>query len=367
MKTFEKIVSVIFILALSVIGAVIFIKPSNTFSENENRFLQHTLDISVENIFNGKTQQSINDFMKDQFPLRDKAVESAAVIQRACGKDEINGAYIASDNTLYERASESDIDEKNYLANLHTVSDFLHSNSAISSKVMLVPSSAAVLKSKLPSDCSVYDAEKMLGEAQEVFGSKVFINTYPQLNKEKNSYIFYRTDHHWTTRGAYSAYKVFSGSTKPYESLGAKTVSSSFLGTLHSKVLLPQVAADSVDIIPVNNRINISADGKKINLYDKSALSKKDKYRIFFGGNYGVTTVSGCSGKGTLLIIKDSFANSFVPFLLDDYSKIIMIDPRYFAGGIEGIIKSEQVSSILVLYEINNFAADNDIVKLALG
>ena len=76
--------------------------------------------------------------------------------------------------------------------------------------------------------------------------------------------------------------------------------------------------------------------------------------------------MNNCQGEGTLLILKDSFANSMVPFLTTDYGKIVMIDLRYYAGSVSGLLEAGDIDEVLVLYEIYNFASDTNLAKLVL-
>ena len=172
--------------------------------------------------------------------------------------------------------------------------------------------------------------------------------------------MYYRTDHHWTGYGAYEAYKEFSGKTTGTE---FKVVTDEFLGSLYSKVLSPDIQAE--EIVVGTENMPILADGKELVLYDYDALEKKDKYLIFQGGNHGMVKIEG-KGEGNILIIKDSFANSFVPFLVEDYGNIIMVDLRYYMGNMNALCASEEITDILVLYQIGNFITDENIIKLGL-
>ena len=180
---------------------------------------------------------------------------------------------------------------------------------------------------------------------------------------ERGEYIYYRTDHHWTTYGAYIGYISLTGGGGAYEKYTPSSVCDDFLGTLHSRVLLSDTVCDEVFIATENTKTTIN--GENSTLYHMDALTRKDKYQVFLGGNYGLVELEG-QGNGTLLILKDSFANCFVPYLLSDYERIIMVDMRFYPASVATLIDTENITDVLVLYELNNFANDKNLAKLTM-
>jgi hypothetical protein len=211
------------------------------------------------------------------------------------------------------------------------------------------------LKDELPYDAPVYDYDGLCSELEKRLGNATLINLKKELSSPD---CFYKTDHHWTAQGAYNAYAQFcnaKGETaKPIESFNLKTVSRDFQGTLFSKA--PIVKTTDEIILPNVSNMSVTADGKEISFYDMSALETKDKYNVFQGGNHGVVEITNNSAKSdkTLLILKDSFANSFVPYITGDYSKIIMLDERYTFISLSDYVQSVKPDEILVLREIIN-------------
>ena len=175
---------------------------------------------------------------------------------------------------------------------------------------------------------------------------------------------YYHTDHHWTTMGAQAAYRCWAevtGHAVREDALVCATEDSR--GTLYSKVLLPDSVYDSVYYAPEITAESVVCDGKDGTLYDRDALARKDKYELFLGGNYGQCVITTGTENGKhLLLVKDSFANSFVPFLLGDYETVTMIDLRYFRESMVEL--AAESDDILVLTEITNLAASGDYFKL---
>ena len=194
------------------------------------------------------------------------------------------------------------------------------------------------------------------------------------MNEQKKSeQLYYRTDHHWTLAGAYVGYQQLCQplhlTKQPYEHFKPKMVSKNFLGTLHSRVLGADAKADTIYAVDHLPEISsVVCDGKeKHTIYDVSKCSTKDKYAYFFGGNYGEVTIKMSEQNHTgknLIVFKDSFANCLVPFLLEQYDQVTMIDLRYCRKSVINILQQKKDAEILFLYEMSNFAEDNNIWKL---
>jgi hypothetical protein len=234
---------------------------------------------------------------------------------------------------------------------------------------MPVPTPGAVLKDKLPANAPIYDDDAMWQALQQAVPDCGFIDLRDHFVKSRQQ-LYYRTDHHWTAEGAYLAYTVFCENrglpVRTPEEFGITKVSDSFLGTIYSKTL--DSAARPEEIWAAKNlpKVLVTFDGKVVtnSVYAPEYLNKKDQYAYFFGGNYGKIEISTEANNGkTLVVIKDSFANSFVPYLLNDYERIVMLDLRYFAGSVQAEIPAG--ADVLFLYEMTNLLTDTGINKLA--
>lgn len=329
---------IILFLAISVaLSGVILASPDKTFSENENRNLKIRADISKESF-----QNDVEEFFSDQFPFRENIAVARAKLAVVTGKRDINGAYVGRES-LFQKITESEVDRDaciRYADKINKLAD------SIETYVIYVPSAGAVHKSELPKFAQMYDYHNLLFELSERLGNARIV----QLGDIE----YYRTDHHWTAEGAYSAYISWSEahSSKP-EKFEYQTVSEDFRGTLYSKALI-NIPPDTIKAPVIHEEITVYADGQEIELYDSSALDGKDKYNYFQGGNHGIVTIENKNQKNgkILLILKDSFANSFVPYIVGDYQKIIMLDERYTFVSPKDIIDSEKVTELAVIKEI---------------
>ena len=170
---------------------------------------------------------------------------------------------------------------------------------------------------------------------------------------------------------AYVAYRSYcaalGGTPKALEDFALAQCSDAFYGTIYSKTLDSDAEPDTIYAAGQLPKLKVIYDDQEISdtIYAPEYLDKKDKYAYFFGGNWGKVEIQTPADNGkNLLIIKDSFVNSFVPYLLGDYENIVMLDLRYFNGDIDSVIRAQGTTEILITYEMTNLLTDTGIVKL---
>ncbi len=364
MKKFHIALIALFLTAIILPSVLVFTGEDKTFSDNENRMLQTEPKLTLSSVLDGSFQSKITDYISDQFPARDMWTALGTDAKKLLGFKDIGGAYLGGDGYYMEKITPDKIDEKNLRRNLMLVSDFVSANKDIPTTMLLVPATGTVMSDKLPKHALMYDAQKLYETVKAALPDASFPDLYAALTEAKASQqVYYRTDHHWTWYGAHTAYKTLLPDGK-YDA-SPELFAGDFLGTTYSKTLDAAARPDEVYISKVAGSVTVTADGKDIPFYNMTAAGEKDKYKVFFGGNYGETTISGgCDNGKTLLVIKDSFANSLVPFLTADYENIIMLDLRYYMGSTQQLIKEKNVSEILFVCEMSSFANDKNMVKL---
>jgi hypothetical protein len=229
----------------------------------------------------------------------------------------------------------------------------------------------------LPKGVDVRDQSEDAQWLQELLSGLVgYIDVYPTLKAHEDDGIYYKTDHHWTSRGAMYAFIASAsmlGIENPIDSYEEYTVTESFSGTLASSTGYHGVE-DSIEVYaPVGTAVDYlvtDSDNaeKRISLYDTKALEEKDKYQVFFGGNHALVDITTTNDTDrSLLVFKDSYANSFVPFLLPYYSEIIMIDPRYYYDNVERVIENYDITDVLFLYNMDTFMTDNSLADVLVS
>lgn len=337
-----------------------FLTPDRAFSENENRYLQMTPKLSWDTVMSGDFMEDMEEYTSDQIVFRDLWTATRSLLQRAEGKEDISGTYLGAEGRYFAKVTEDSFNRAGLEKNAGYIREFFAASDK-SCRALIVPSPAGVLRDMLPENAPYYDEAGAFERLDAALGSSL-LDVRATLADVEDPY--YHTDHHWTTMGAQAAYRRWAevtGHTVREDALVCAT--EEFRGTLYSKVLLPDSVYDSVYYAPGITAESVVCDGKDGTLYDGDALTRKDKYELFLGGNYGQCVITTGTENGKhLLLVKDSFANAFVPFLLGDYETVTMIDLRYFRGSMAEL--AAESDDILVLTEITNLAASGDYFKL---
>lgn len=370
-KVQEQLVGIIFILILFLFLIINIIVPNKEKSVQENRMLATKPKFRLSSLISGDYDEKFEAYMDDQFVGRDMWRKLKVTVDRIGGSRLENGVYIGTNGQLLEQIEVAD--ENHLAANIKAIKSFSESQSKIPVRMMLVPDAANVLNHSLPSLAKPEDQTQMFSMVRKDLGDSVeWIDVSTELNKHKTEKIYYKTDHHWTTLGAFYAFQAAAPSLGIEGDLSGKyvsyAVSDSFNGMLASKSGVNLGEKEQIDIyVPTEEDTDLIVDyvdeGKRsTSLYDSSKLKEKDQYTVFLGGNSSlldIRTVSTSTKR--LLIVKDSFANSFIPFLTPYYREIVVVDPRYYSGTINDLMDSYRISEVLFLYSGNTFFKDNNI------
>lgn len=370
-KVQEKLVGIIFILTLFLFLIINVIVPDREKSVQENRMLATKPKFRLSSLISGDYDEKFEAYMDDQFVGRDMWRKLKVTVDRIGGSRLENGVYIGTNGQLLEQIEVAD--ENHLAANIKAIKSFSESQSKIPVRMMLVPDAANVLNHSLPALAKPEDQTQMFSMVRKDLGDSVeWIDVSTELNKHKTEKIYYKTDHHWTTLGAFYAFQAAAPSLGIDGDLSGKyvsyTVSDSFNGMLASKSGVNFGEKEQIDIyVPTEEDTDLIVDyvdeGKRsTSLYDSSKLKEKDQYTVFLGGNSSlldIRTVSTSTKR--LLLVKDSFANSFIPFLMPYYREIVVVDPRYYSGTINDLMDSYRISEVLFLYSGNTFFKDNNI------
>ena len=358
----------IFILAVLIIN---FIVPDKGFSQKENRVLASRPAISVSQLTSGKFADGYETYVNDQFFLRDWWITLRAASQRILGNTKENGVFLGKNGYLMEDFTAPSQERLNRTVN--AMADFAARHSELPQYALIAPNAVNILSDKLPALAAATDQNPYLDATASALekAGVTFVDVRDTLSQHKEDNIYYHTDPHWTTQGAYFAYLQLSkvlginSSSIPYDKL---PVSKSFQGTLSAKSGFRASKKEEMDVflprdeVPSSVVNYVDEQKKTASFYDTSQLETRDKYAMFFGGNHSKVVITTPTEENrTLLIIKDSYANSLVPFLAPFYRKIVLVDPRYFYDDLEELIQVEEIQEVLYLYNANTFYADTSL------
>ena len=352
-------------------GLTVPVFGHRAFSANENRYLTQLPAFSVSDFLSREWQETLTESFNDQFPVRDFWTKETTAVKKAMGAKDAGGVYIGKNHYYFSKVMQQDISQTNYYQNLRFVQHLADRQKDAHVMAMLVPSPGTILEEYLPSHATLYDADTMYREAEKTWRDITQIDLRSALLQQKQSQqVYFKTDHHWTLQGAYAGYQAYCEAAglkaTAYDQLNIQAESEDFYGTLYSKALDGDAVPDTLYALKPETEVEVTCDGQKRDgIYDAEKLKEKDQYAYFFGGNYGEVHISSKknvtnAGK-KLFVIKDSFANSMVPFLLGDYEQIKMLDLRYYKGSVASLLDEYAPQDILVLYEMSNFAQDEKL------
>lgn len=369
-RNYSKAIIVMFIGFIGVIIIFNLLTPVKTFSEQENRELQTMPHFSFEKLKSGDFTKQFETYVADQFSNRDFFVGIKSKSERLLGKKENNDVLMGKDGYLMQKFVKDD--DNDIKKKMTAINAFFQGVDNVNKYFMLVPNSIEILKDKLPSYAPIQSELLYINEIKNNLNKDVkFIDVYNELASKKEEYIYYKTDHHWTTDGAYYAYEKFceeAGILKKKKSeYDIETISKDFYGTSYSKAGFKDITPDKIKIYIPKDKENYKVEYSDSKIEDKTLysmdnLNKKDKYAVFFGGNHPLVKITtGVKNNKKLLVIKDSYANSFVPFLTSGYNEIYMVDLRYYEDSVTELAKLNGINNILFLYNVSTFAEDNSV------
>ena len=348
--------------------------PKRTLSELENRKLAQLPSFSWNALFSGDLFEDFSSYVQDQVAFRDGWIDLQSDFNALClQKVEQNGILLGKDHWMFTKNFGTP-DTKQLDKNVKAVAEF---GTRYPGRVtfLLAPSASVIYPEELPFAAPMVDENSMLDDIfAAVSPSASVIDLRPVYTAAKEDYLYYRTDHHWTTHGAYLAYQQFcalKGLTTFDLSAHEAVEVPDFYGTHYSSTRFWNVEPDTITYYPLDNpmtvyQVNGEADfstAETANMIDTAKFDTRDKYAAFLGDNNGYSVIEG-DGEGSILVIKDSYANSFVPYLTANYAKIGVIDFRNYSFGPDSIIEQEGYDQILVLYNFQTFLTDTKVIYL---
>lgn len=360
------------IMIVGFLAAGLVIKDKD-FSDTENRNLTHFPKLTFSGVVDGSFLQNLGDYVADQFPGRDFWISVNLKASQLLGQKEASGVYLCGDH-LIQIPSEPNWEQAE--RNLAAVDAFSEKYPELNMVMSVVPNSVVINSALLPENAPVRDQLEDLQWIDDQLEKVPFVDVTEALQDHDDEYLYYKTDHHWTSLAAKYAFHALAEpmGIRPVEESAYTSylVSNSFEGTLSSKSG-SHAAKDSVEIyIPHTNidyYVAYADTGEKISsFYRRSALTTKDHYTVFFGGNYSrIDVTTTADTERALLVFKDSYANCMIQFLYPYYDHITIIDPRYYYDNIDLVVKSEGITDVLFLYNADTFLGDTSLADVLLS
>ena len=396
-KRYSIFLTALFCAFLGVFAVLHWAVPDREFSENENRYLgqmptpDFTLpsfldDTTGGNIFSGEFMSDFEDYYTDQFPLRDAFISMKAACETALGKTENNDVFYGEDNTLFAQLNQPD--ESHQPDTLVGYVDALAGNLDVPVWFSLVPDKLNIMGDRLldPPLLAPFHSGSPLALALNYSGADLWeraaqtqanwVDLMSVFQAHADEDLYYRTDHHWTSLGAYYAYATLMEAMGidpvPLSDYTATTVSDSFLGTTWSSVGAGWIQPDSIQTYVPDEGVKVVTypEGSPVEgtLYVEEKLDTKDKYAYFLGGNTPLAVLTTeHTDAPKVLIIRDSYSDSMAPFLTAHFSEIHLFDLRYNNMNLPQYVADNDIDAVVVLYSLSNFTTDTNLFKLAIG
>lgn len=366
-----------FVFLIFIFGMAVWFlfNPKSDYSSSEKRYLQQFPEVSVDKVLDGTFGTEFESYFADQFPARSFWVGLNAYYSLDTGNNGANGVYNCGNGYLINKPVSTD---NKLEKNVNAIVKFKNTID-VPVTVMFAPSTGYVADDVLPAVHDKYNDDMYFEQISSTLSTngisfvdlrKTFKDAYANGNQ-----LYYKTDHHWTTLGAYTAYEKLCEQLNitpaPKERFDIKTYGG-FYGTTYSTSGFWFTQPDSIQIWdnPENTERNIKvkiSEGTNTDefgsMYFYDHLEEDDKYPVFIDGNHALTEITNSNAKGgTILLVKDSFSHSLAPFLAENYSKIILVDMRYYKMSVSQIVEQEKPEQVVFLYGIDNIATDTDLV-----
>ena len=369
-KKFSVFLTVLFCAFIGCMSLVSLLLPDVDFSPLENRYLQKPPKLSAESLNSGKFMEEAEDYVSDHILGRDFWVAAKAWSERLSGKRENNKIYFAAQDTLISRVDTPDTGkldkDMGYI-------DELTGNVSVPVYFGLIPSAAQIWKDRLPAGAPSADEKSIIDRLYFSTGAST-IDLYSALAPHSGEAIYYRTDHHWTSLGAfYGANAIFASmGLEPIslEDYQKTTVTDQFNGTLFSSSGVRWLPPDAIDTYVPDSGVKVTSWFKGApeegSLYVDSWLAEKDKYSYFLGGRQPLCVVEKENSTGPkVLLIRDSYSDCLTPFLTERFSEVHLFDPRDNLTSVKGYVEEHNIDAVVVLYSFSNFAVDPNLFVLA--
>ena len=370
-KKSDILLCVLFCGFLGVMLALYLLLPVQTFSEKEKRELAKAPVLTWDNIASGEFGEQAESYLADHIPGRDLLVGISSYYDLLSNRQVTKDIYLAKNDRLVEAPVKNDTQK--IARNMRKINDFAEMID-MSVDIMIVPSAGYFYTEQIIGLQDPYCDGEIIQNIYQQAGQRVtgvdITGVYEQM-QDKDS-LYYRTDHHWKSRGAYTAYQAYMQyKNRQYLPQDAFTIStvSGFFGSTYSRSGLWLTTSDMVELWNSGTKFsvqNAESDTVHDGVFYRERLEELDKYTVFLDGNHSLVRIQNQSaaGKGKLLVIRDSYANCLGTFLAEGYEEVVLVDLRYYKEPISELVQQENFADVLVCYSLSNFMTDNNIIFL---
>ncbi|MDE7366208.1 MAG: hypothetical protein K2N24_02510 [Lachnospiraceae bacterium] len=367
----DKIEILLFLIFILIFGLGYLIFPQREISEMENRYLSLCPEFHWKEFLNGEFSEDFESYTADQILGKDGFMKANVAVNRGLGVSRINQVYIGRDGYLIQDYQEPD---EVLEQNISYIQSFARKNPEVDMTMLIIPNVNEIYPEKLPAFAATYPQTEIMGQLQRELGEDIrVVDGTASMLEHKEEYIYYKTDHHWTSLGAYYAYDTLCHSLgmepTPLETYERLELTEPFYGSLYSKAPIEGQESDHVELFlnpsgeyTISNPIKGTTSDS---MFVMEHALKKDKYAVFFGGNEPLYIIESNSDNGEkVLIIKDSYANCLVPMLADQFGEIHMMDLRYYHEDVSAYLQEHDIQKVIFIHNVDFISTDNNFLWL---
>ncbi len=412
------------IAVISIIGLIIPLRPTESVSEK--RKLAEFPKITFASLKSGDFFDGFNSWYSDSYPgreglvalnskiksyygiksLKDDTVKIHGDVQKgddipdkydpnsaltenstseenydkidANGDSQSIGAVFVVGNRAFEYYNFSQAQANNYISSMNKLSEKLSGKAKVYD--MIVPTSIGVtLPDSYMGNINSSDQEKAIDYINSgLNGQIVKVPILKTLMSHRSEYIYFNTDHHWTQLGAYYAYCDFAktaGITANPLDKYEKAEFDGFLGTFYNDTgKIPELKSnpDTIYAYKPNSSAKMvytDAKGQQISwpiVNDVSKYPESVKYSCFIAGDNPYTEIHNpqITDGSSIMVVKESFGNALVPFLVENYENVYVIDYRHFTGSISKVVAEKNIDTVLYINNVSAIRNPNLMKKL---
>ncbi len=364
-KGMQAALIALFCAFIAAFGILYIVQPERTFSEREKRALAEFPEVSAKTVFDGSFESGFESWMTDHIPGRDALVGVNAYYELASGRNGLGGTILADGKLC---AAADPLDEEAMLRKCEIINRFAE-DTGLPVDVLLIPTSGYMREDELPMHAAYHDAELSELMREHLSAGVNFLWPEDALRSKLGEGLYYNTDHHLTSRGAYELCGFYArslGLSMPEEANYDVEPVRDFYGSMYSQSGLWGVKPDALEIWRSGSlgEVAVSFDDREgsDSLFFPEHLSEMDKYPVFLDGNHGLVTIETGHEEGeNLLMIRDSFGHCFAPFAADCFKRIVLVDLRYYRKSVRELAEEMDIDRALVLYGVDTFLTDTNM------
>lgn len=356
---------------LGIMLVLYLLLPKTEFSELEKRYLAETPALTGKTLTSGQFGEDAETYMADHIPGRDFFVGLNAYVDLYTGRQVSKDIYVAEDDRLVEAPVTWNEEQIN--KNMSAVNQ-LAQTLGRPVDFMLVPSAGWAVEDSVQGIADPYMDETLIGDIYAMAGENVECMDVLSVfeSAEDKASLYFKTDHHWTSLGAYTAYAAYMNEKgREYPAAEEFTVSTveDFKGSTYSRAALWLNPGETLEVWERTKGLLVTnGESEQVHegIFYENRLDEADKYTVFLDGNHSIVTIENPenAGKGSILVLRDSYSNCLGGFLAESYETVVLVDLRYYKQSVSDLCAQENFDDVLVCYSLGNFMTDNNLIWL---